>query len=116
GAGAGRKRGDGGGPALVAQVVEENLAGAGGLGHLREVELWVGALHHENEVVGEGLDLGPFAVGLGGRDDVDAFATGGLDEGLEAEILHEVADFEGAGDETIPRETGVGVEVDDEAV
>ena len=62
------------------------------------------------------FDFGPFAFGLEGRDDVEAFAAGGFDEGLEVKIFHQVADFNRARDQAFPRQAGVGIEVDDEAI
>ena len=115
-AGAGRERGDGGGAALVAEVVEVDFAGAGGLGHFGEVERGVGALHGEDEVVRGLFDGGPVMLGVDGRDDVEALAAGGLEEAFEAGALEALADLGGGGAEGGPGEGFVGVEVEDEAV
>ena len=58
----------------------------------------------------------PFVLRLDGNDDVEAFASGGLEEAFEAEALELLADFGGAGGECVPGDGGVGVEVDDDAV
>src|SRR6185437_6832480 len=115
-AGAGRERGDGGGSALVAQVVEVDFAGAGGLGHLGEVERGVGALHGEDEIMRGFFDGGPVMPGVDGGDDVETLAAGGLKEAFEAGALEALADLGGGGTEGGPGEGFVGVEVEDEAV
>jgi len=115
-ASAGGVGGDGGGAALIAEVVEEDAADAGGLGHLGEVEVGVLALHGEDEVVRGGLELGPGEGGLDGRDDVQAFAAGELEEAFDAEVAEALADFGGGGGDGEPGEIGVGVEIEDEAV
>jgi len=79
-AGARGVRGDCGGAALVAEVVEEDAADARRLGHLGEIKVGILALHGEDEVVGGGLELGPGEGGLDGRDDVQAFAAGEFEE------------------------------------
>jgi hypothetical protein len=67
-------------------------------------------------MVGELFDFRPFAFWCDGRDDVQALAARGFDEGLEVQMLHEGADFNGAGDELFPGQIRVGIEVDNDTV
>src|ERR1019366_4018070 len=116
GAGAGRVGGDGCGTALVAQVVEVDAAGAGGLGHFSEIEAGVRLLHAEDEAVSEVFRGGPVEFGFDGDDDVEAFAAGGLEETGEAEVFEARSDLGGGFGDGRPGEGFVGVEVEDEAV
>ena len=86
------------------------------LAHLGEIERGVALLHLENKGVGEVLDEGPLVLGLDGDNNVEALASGGLEEAFEAEALELLADVGGAGGQRLPFDGGVGIEVDDDAV
>lgn len=116
GAGAGGVGGDGGGTALVAEIVDKDAVFTCDFAHLGEVEGGLLLLHGERKGVGEVLDGGPVVDGGDGDDDVEALAAGGLEEGFEAERLELFADVCGAVGEGAPRDGGVGIEVDDDAV
>jgi hypothetical protein len=72
--------------------------------------------HRENEGVGELFDGGPIVFGIDGNDYVEAFASGAFEETFEVYFFELLADFESGVGEGAPRDCGVGVEVDDDAV
>src|SRR5580698_1964388 len=106
---AGRVRCDSSSAAFVAEVVEVDLSGACGLGHLGDIERGVGALHSEDEVVGGFFDGEPIVFGCDGRNDVKALAAGGLEEAFEAGTLEALTDVSSRGAEGKSRQGLVGV-------
>ena len=88
-AGAGAVGDDRGVVAAVAQVVEQDAAGALRLGDRRDVAVGILGRHRPGHRRGEALDLVPAgSVGrLQRRDDVQPLAAGGLDEAGEAGVL-----------------------------
>ena len=114
----GTVRGDGGGAALVAQVVEIDFVGAGGFGHFGEVEAsGLARSMQGDEAVAPQFDFGPGELGCDGDDHVQAFAAGGFEEGFELQLFEAAARTSCGGcGEGGPGERFVGVEIDDEPV
>ena len=113
GAGAGAVGDDGGVVAAVAQVVEQDAAGALRLGDRRDVAVGVVGRHRPGHRGGEALDRVP-AGGVGRlqrRDDVQALAAGGLDEAGEAGVLEAGADRARGVEHRAPGHALAGIEV-----
>ena len=59
----------GGGSALVAQVVEEDVVGAGGFAHFADVASGILLFYEEREAMGEAFHRGPVVFGDNGDDE-----------------------------------------------
>ena len=81
------ERGYGRSATLIAKVVQVDLAGARGFGHLREIEARVCALHGKDKPMREVLHSGKVMFGVDGRDNVETLTARGLQEAFQPKLL-----------------------------
>ena len=94
--------------ALVAQIIDENLALALRLGDRRDIEVRTVGRHGIGDGFGESLDFRPSRLGFYRRHHMQALAAGRLDESLKAGLLDPLAGFLCGGDDLLPRNSSPG--------